>query len=195
MALKQQERFHEALALFDTAQARVPDMPAVDCNRASTLQQLGRIEEAARSYARAAARDPSQVEALAGLALMSALSGGFSTAATSGARAIALAPDHAIALIALAIVDIEAGDFDAARQKLCRVTGDREFESDKQASFALGFAADALERRGRYAEVSIDDVPGRPIRAGGPCVRARLHAIGHHTPSDCTFDEPDGGEH
>ena len=152
MALKQQERFHEALALFDTAQARVPDMPAVDCNRASTLQQLGRIEEAARSYARAAARDPSQVEALAGLALMSALSGGFSTAATSGARAIAQAPDHAIALIALAIVDIEAGDFDAARQKLCRVTGDREFESDKQASFALGFAADALERRGRYAE-------------------------------------------
>ncbi len=152
MALKQQERFEEALQMFDSAQSKVPDMPAVDCNRASTLQQLGRVEEAAQSYARAVARYPEQIEALAGLALMSALSNDFATAATSATKAIAVRPDNAVALIALAIAGIEKEDFAGAGEKLRRVTGNPAFDSDPQASFALGFAADALERRGQYTQ-------------------------------------------
>jgi protein O-GlcNAc transferase len=49
VALKRQERFAEALLLFDAAQAKAPDMPAVDYNRGNTLQQLGRLAERCRA--------------------------------------------------------------------------------------------------------------------------------------------------
>lgn len=47
-----------ALKFFNAAQEKVPDMPAVDYNRANTLQELGRLEEAVVSYRRALARNP-----------------------------------------------------------------------------------------------------------------------------------------
>ncbi len=58
LSLKMQRRYPEALQLFDSAQAKVPDMPAVDYNRGNTLQQMGRLEEAVESYRRALARTP-----------------------------------------------------------------------------------------------------------------------------------------
>ncbi|HEY6578033.1 MAG TPA: tetratricopeptide repeat protein, partial [Rhizomicrobium sp.] len=58
IALKQQQRYPESLALFDAARAKVPEMPTVDYNRGNTLQHLGRLEEAADSYRRALARNP-----------------------------------------------------------------------------------------------------------------------------------------
>jgi tetratricopeptide (TPR) repeat protein len=58
VALKQQKNFGEALAAFDAARAKVPDMPAVDYNRGNTLQQLGRLEEAVESYRRAIQKNP-----------------------------------------------------------------------------------------------------------------------------------------
>ena len=58
VALKQQERYPEALALLEAAQAKVPEMPAADYNRGNTLQHLGRLPEAVESYRRAIARNP-----------------------------------------------------------------------------------------------------------------------------------------
>ena len=58
IALKQQNRHDEALALFDAAYAKAPDMPAVDYNRGNTLQSLGRLEEAVESFRRALLRNP-----------------------------------------------------------------------------------------------------------------------------------------
>ncbi len=58
IALKQQDRFAEALAYFDAARAKAPDIAAVDYNSGNTLQQLGRFEEAVESYRRAIARNP-----------------------------------------------------------------------------------------------------------------------------------------
>lgn len=63
VALKQQRRFDEALALFDTAQTAVPEMPSVDYNRANALQELGRLEDAVESYRRAIVRDPLNIGA------------------------------------------------------------------------------------------------------------------------------------
>lgn len=63
MSMKQQRRFDDALALFDTAQAAVPDMPHVDYNRANTLQELGRGEEAVDFYRRAVIRNPLDIAA------------------------------------------------------------------------------------------------------------------------------------
>lgn len=58
VSLSMQDRFEEAVALFDAAQAKVPEMPLADYNRGSALQHLGRLEEAVESYRRAIARMP-----------------------------------------------------------------------------------------------------------------------------------------
>jgi tetratricopeptide (TPR) repeat protein len=58
VAVKMQDRFEEALRLFDAAQTKVPDMPMIDYNRGNTLQQLGRLEEAVAYYRRALGRNP-----------------------------------------------------------------------------------------------------------------------------------------
>jgi len=58
IALKQQNRYADALVLFDAAQSKVPEMPFADYNRGNTLQHLGRLEEAVSSYRLALARNP-----------------------------------------------------------------------------------------------------------------------------------------
>ncbi len=58
VSLSLQDRFEEALALFDAAQAKVPDMRLADYNRGRALQHLGRLDEAVESYRRAIARVP-----------------------------------------------------------------------------------------------------------------------------------------
>ncbi|HUO92066.1 MAG TPA: tetratricopeptide repeat protein [Rhizomicrobium sp.] len=58
VSLSLQRRYGEAIELFDAAQAKVPDMPLADFNRAEALQHLGRLDEAVESYRRAIARMP-----------------------------------------------------------------------------------------------------------------------------------------
>jgi tetratricopeptide (TPR) repeat protein len=58
IALKQQNKFDEALAFLDAARAKEPDIPALDYNRGNALQHLGRLEDAVESYRRAIARNP-----------------------------------------------------------------------------------------------------------------------------------------
>lgn len=58
IALKQQRHYAHALSLFDSARQAVPEMPFVDYNRASTLQQIGRMAEAVDSYRVALVRNP-----------------------------------------------------------------------------------------------------------------------------------------
>jgi tetratricopeptide (TPR) repeat protein len=152
IALTQQERYGEALVLFDAAEARDPDLPAIDYNRANTLQQIGEFAKAKIYYERASARDPRHAPTLALLALMCALTSDYEGARTFGERTIALAPRHPVALIALAIVDLEGGNVAAANEKLQRVLDDPELKTDKQASFTLGYAADAFDRHGHVAQ-------------------------------------------
>jgi uncharacterized protein (TIGR02466 family) len=58
VALKLQDRYEEALQMFDSAQARTPGLQMADYNRASTLQQMGRLEEAEFCYRRAITVNP-----------------------------------------------------------------------------------------------------------------------------------------
>ncbi|MGD0191206.1 MAG: sulfotransferase [Rhizomicrobium sp.] len=151
MALKQQERFDEALLLFAAAQMRDPDLAAVDYNRANTLFQLGRVEESAQAFGQAVTRNPTHIEAIANHALASALVNDFSTARQRANQALAADPDNSIALIASAIVDAEQGAFAGAQSLLRRIMDDPRNTADRQVSFSLGFAADALERQGKCA--------------------------------------------
>jgi len=67
VSVKMQGRYEEALRLFDAAQSKVPEMPAVEYNRANTLQHLGLLEEAVLCYRRAISRGPLDMRAHADL--------------------------------------------------------------------------------------------------------------------------------
>ena len=148
LALKQQEHFHEALGFFDSAQAKVSDMPAVDFNRGNVLQQLGLLERAAASYRRAVERDGGHADAVACLALVSALLDDFEGARSHGVRATELVADHPLALIALAICDIEEGSTSVAETRLRPLLDKNSHAPSAETSFALGFAGDAFDRHG-----------------------------------------------
>ncbi|HTT84130.1 MAG TPA: sulfotransferase [Rhizomicrobium sp.] len=152
LALKQQRRFLEALASFDAAQAKAPELPVVDYSRGNTLQQLGRLEEAARAYRQALKRDPRHIDALACLALVSALLTDFAAAQSFAAQALELDQVQPIARIARAIVAIEAGQFAEAETTLDNALKKAAVENDRQAMFAAGFAADAFDRHGRISD-------------------------------------------
>lgn len=58
VALKQQRRLKEALALFDVAQATLPEIATIDHCRGLALQDMGDMDGAVRSYRRALERNP-----------------------------------------------------------------------------------------------------------------------------------------
>lgn len=147
-----QGRNNEALALFDAAQARAPDLTGVDFARSEALQQLGRIEEAVQSLHNVLAREPDHVAAFASLAMISVEQGDFAAASEFGAAAVAHDPDNPFALIALAIADIEGRRFAAAREKLEQTISNPAFVDDEGVAFAISLAADAYDRRGETAD-------------------------------------------
>jgi tetratricopeptide (TPR) repeat protein len=53
-----QGQLDPALQLLASAQAKVPEMPAADYNRANILQELGQAEDAVNAYRQSIARDP-----------------------------------------------------------------------------------------------------------------------------------------
>ena len=61
VSLKLQRRYREALASFDAALARVPDLPLAGYNRANTLVHLGRNDEAVEGYRHYLKRDPDNI--------------------------------------------------------------------------------------------------------------------------------------
>lgn len=63
VSLQRQQKHDEALALFDSAQTRVPEISFVDYNRGNSLQAKGRQAEAVESYRRAVQREPLNMEA------------------------------------------------------------------------------------------------------------------------------------
>jgi Flp pilus assembly protein TadD len=152
IALKQQKKYSQALALFDAAQAHKPDFPGVDFIRGGTLQQMGLWQQAALSFRKVLARQPGHANAAGCLALISALTGDFAEAREWGMKALARAPAHPIAHIALAIVEIEAGDFPAAAQRLRELLESPGAEQAEGTAVAAGFAVDAFDRHGRYQE-------------------------------------------
>lgn len=61
VSLKMQRRYDEALAQFDAAIARAPDLPLAAVNRAGVLQHLGRQDEALAGYREGLKRNPAHL--------------------------------------------------------------------------------------------------------------------------------------
>lgn len=63
VAISEQRRYAEALAVFDDLQARAPGLPRAAYNRGNTLQSMGRFTDAEAAYREALARDPADLKA------------------------------------------------------------------------------------------------------------------------------------
>ncbi len=120
VALNLQQRYAQALALFDAAQAKAPDMPLVDYNRGHTLQRLGKLDDAAENYRRAVRRNPLDLSAhrdLNALLYRLARDGEF---LKSYDEAAALHPNAGELPLAKAIFQFQREDYSAARENFER---------------------------------------------------------------------------
>ena len=151
IALKNQKKYSQALALFDAAQAHQPDFPAIDFIRGETYQQMGSWEEAASCFRKVLVRNPRHANAAGCLALIAALTGDFMEARDWAMKVLAHVPTHELAHVALALAEIEDGDFAEAADRLHQMFENPESKTEGTA-VVMGFAADAFDRRGRYLE-------------------------------------------
>jgi tetratricopeptide (TPR) repeat protein len=152
IATKQQKKYSQALALFETAQSHQPDYPAMDFVCGQTLQQMGQWELAAQSFRKVLTRQPGHANAAGSLALILALTGNFAEARKWAAKTLILMPAHGIAHIAAALAEIENGEFIAASARLQKVLTGPEASLSEGTAVAAEFAADAFDRHGHYQD-------------------------------------------
>jgi tetratricopeptide (TPR) repeat protein len=152
IALQQQKKYSQALAQYDSAQAFQPDFPAVDFVRGETLQQIGQWERAALSFRKVLERHPAHANAGGSFALICALTGDFPAAREWSVKVLERSPAHGAARIALALTEIEDGNFAAAAEGLRDLLEGPTAQNVEGTAVAAGFAADAFDRRRRYAE-------------------------------------------
>lgn len=145
-------RFHEAIAAFDGAIGVRPDFARAHYRKGIALELLNEIDDMRAAHRRVLEFEPHHADALASLAFIAARRGETGEARDYGERAIAVAPRHGTARVALAMADICEARYPAALEILSAVLADSAGMKDGRLNMALGFAADALDRRGRYPE-------------------------------------------
>jgi tetratricopeptide (TPR) repeat protein len=115
VTMSHQNRYGEALTLFDKAQAAVPEMPHVDYNRANALQAIGQLDAAVEFYRRAVTRDPLDMNAHSDLNTLLYRLGEDERILRSYDDAFALYPEAGGLPLAKATFLFNKQDFDRAR--------------------------------------------------------------------------------
>lgn len=144
-------RYRDAVKMFDRAIAILPDHARAHYRKGVALGLLNEIDDMLTAHRRVLQLEPHNADALASVAFISARRGETADARDYGERAIAISPGHCIARIALAMADIHEESFDAAEKSLSTVLTDSGRTRDGALNMALGFAADAFDRRGQFS--------------------------------------------
>lgn len=145
-------RFRESVESFDEAIALRPDFVRAHYRKGVALGLLNELDEMRAAHRRVLEFEPSNTDALASLAFIAARKGEIGDARTLGEKAKKVSPRHGIAGIALAITDIHEGRYSAAEKHLAGILSEHSGNQDGRLNMALGFAADAFDRFGRYRE-------------------------------------------
>ncbi len=145
-------RFREAIESFDAALDLKPDFARAHYRKGVALGMLNETDEMRAAHARVVEIEPQNADALASLAFIAARKGDVGEAKTYGELAIRIRPGHSLARVALAIADIEEDQYASANETLARILNSPAGNEDGRLNMALGFAADALDRRGRYKD-------------------------------------------
>jgi tetratricopeptide (TPR) repeat protein len=120
VSLNLQDRFAEAVPLFESAKAKVPEMPLVDYNRGNALQRLNRFDEAVDSYRAAVAREPLNLNAHRDLNHLLYRLGRDDELLTSYDDAAMLYPEVGELPLAKAVFQFQRNDYAAARENFER---------------------------------------------------------------------------
>ena len=120
VALRDLNRFDEALESYDWALTLRPDYPEALNNRGVALQHLGRFDEALESYERALALRPDNAEALNNRGVTLHDLRRFDEALASYQRALALRPDYPEALNNHGVILDDLKRFDEALESYDR---------------------------------------------------------------------------
>jgi len=120
VSLSRQGQYEEALQFFDAAQAKVPEMPLADFNRAEVLQNLGRLDDAVEGYRRAIARVPLDLAAHKQLNDLLYRLGREDEFLQSYDEVAALYPDSGELPLEKARFQFQREDYDAARENFER---------------------------------------------------------------------------
>jgi tetratricopeptide (TPR) repeat protein len=145
-------RFPEAVGAFNSAIAVKPDFARAHYRKGVALGLLNEIDDMRTAHRRVVELEPRNADALASLAFIAARKDEAGEVRACGERALAISPRHGIARVALAMADIQETLYAAAEEKLAAVLGGEDGMEDGRLNMALGFAADALDRHGRYPE-------------------------------------------
>ncbi len=145
-------RFREAVQTFQTAIAIRPDFARAHYRKGVALGLLNEIDDMRAAHYHVVELEQGNADALASLAFIAARKGETGEARDHGERAIGISPRHGIARVALAMADIHEAQYAAAAAKLSSVLAVSGDLPDGRLNMALGFAADAFDRRGRYRE-------------------------------------------
>jgi protein O-GlcNAc transferase len=174
-------RFEEALAAYDAAIARAPDLPVTHNNRANTLRVLNRLDEALVGYERAIALDPNYADAYNNHGLAQHYARRLDAALASFDRAIALRSDIAAAYYNRGVV---LGDLKRPAEALASLDRAVALQPDhaQAASLAFELAARICDWRDRprrardLIERTLDGEFVIPLVVLGACDDPDIHA-------------------
>jgi len=144
-------RIAGAIEAADQAIAIDPNNAAAYHNKGLALETLGELDEAWSCYARAAELDPTTPDASARLAWLSARRGDRNQARELANGVFAITPGHPLANAAHVLADLADRNFEVAEMRARAMAASPEMPAQSRAQ-ATGFAADALDGQGRFAE-------------------------------------------
>ncbi|HEY4123169.1 MAG TPA: tetratricopeptide repeat protein [Rhizomicrobium sp.] len=120
VSLQRQQKHDEALKLFDSAQARVPDIAHVDYNRGNSFQAKGLSAQALESYRQAVRREPLNMEAHLDLNQLLYRLGDDENFLHSYDEAAAVHPQMGVLPLNKGYFLLQAGNYEAANEEFSR---------------------------------------------------------------------------
>ena len=154
LALARQNRLPEAISLFSTAIASLPDFAPAHFNRGWASESVGEMDAARESFeeaVRLTADRPGAVEALARLAVLAVRRGDWDEARRTAATALAIAPGQRSARLSDARAQIGQGNLEAAERGLEFLCAEANLDAQERYD-VLGALGDLRHAQMRYTE-------------------------------------------
>ena len=150
LALTNNNRQKEALAIYDKALRQQPSLAALRYNRGRLLEDMGETARARSDYERVVEMMPNHAPALARLAAIAVANNEAAVARGYADRALKLNPREAAAAIVLAQADLLDKKYDSVIARMTPVVSTEP--SAVNRSLAQGLIADAFDAQGKQKD-------------------------------------------
>jgi tetratricopeptide (TPR) repeat protein len=159
LAYSRQDRFLEAVRVFDDAIAAEPQIPAAHFNKGCALEALGELDAARAAFEKTVSLDSNSAEPFARLASLAARRGDWPAVRQNAGRALALKPGEPTAELAWATADLEEREFSPAEARVRTLLAQPQLSPTDRYT-AMGLLGDVLNNQGRFPEAFAAYVTG-----------------------------------